>query len=120
MADFWAKRYDTAPPLREVLVDGNGDPANLQNTSVRFFMKPMEGYTAPAVEGDALVEQFGDGLDGTMGRVSYQWAPNDLDIPGGYYAEWQVTYADGHIETFPNDRYVTVAVVEDLGQVTGS
>ncbi len=113
MADFWAKQSDTAPPLKQVLVDGNGDPADLQNTEVKFLMRPI-GDTEATVDAAATIEQVGDGSDGSKGRVSYAWGANDLDVSGGYYGEWQVTYADDSVETFPNDRYVTIAVIDDL------
>jgi hypothetical protein len=121
MADFWAKQHDTSPAIKETLVGGNGLPVNLAGSEVRFFMKHLDDLRPP-IAGVANIDQVGDGSDGSMGRVSYDWQVGDLDVAGGYKAEWQVTFtgAGGLVETFPNDRSVLVAVIPDLGPVTGS
>jgi hypothetical protein len=47
-------------------------------------------------------------------RVYYDWVAGDTDSAGYYSGEWQVTYDNGQVETFPNDGVFLVQVVEQL------
>jgi hypothetical protein len=117
MADVWIKEGDTSPIVRAVLRDGADQPVDLSGAQgVRFLMRPMSG-TVLAVDAAAVVDQVGDGSDGTKGYVHYDWVVGDTDVAGGYYGEFEVTYADNAVETFPNDGYLTVAVLHDLEEI---
>ena len=48
------------------------------------------------------------------GTVQYDWDAADTDTIGSYQAEFEVTYVDGTIETFPNDGYVRVEIIRDI------
>ena len=50
----------------------------------------------------------------STGQVEYSWAAGDTDTSGVYDVEIQVTYSDGTVETFPNDGYHELRVLEDL------
>jgi|SRR2546423_1145418 len=50
----------------------------------------------------------------TSGQVSYQVVATDVQIPGQYRQEWEVTFADGSIQTFPVDDYNEVTIIDDL------
>jgi hypothetical protein len=116
MADVWIKNDDTAPVVRATLTDGQGTPADLNGATVRFIMRPIRDSMV-VVSAAADNDQNGTGTDGTLGYVSYTWQAGDTTEPGGYYAEFEVTYAGGEIETFPNDGYLTVAILDDLETV---
>ena len=47
--------------------------------------------------------------------VKYEWQPGDTDTEGFYDAEFEVTYSDGTVETFPNRGFITVIISPDLG-----
>lgn len=47
--------------------------------------------------------------------VEYAWQPGDTDRAGLHRAEFEVTYPDGTIETWPSGGYLLVNIVEDLG-----
>lgn len=38
---------------------------------------------------------------------------------GDYKAEFEVSYPNGRVETFPNDGYIKVRILKDLGGVNG-
>lgn len=104
------KRNDREPPFRAKLFQ-DGDAAALAGASVRFLMK-LEGAmpSSPAkVSSLATVE------DAAAGIVRYDWAAGDTDAPGSYRAELEVTYANGKTRTFPNEGYLAIRVVGDLG-----
>src|SRR5690349_11279944 len=89
-----------------------------------------EGDTAPALVGDvssglvaatvALHPRKPDGTTVTKAAVvtndtegiwTYEWGPTDLDQPGKWYVEAEVTYDGGDVETFgPNSFIVRKAV----------
>lgn len=109
MADFHIKALDTAPVVTATLENGAGVPVNLAGvTSVRFLMRAMRGAASPKVNGAAFVD------DAAGGKVHYDWQTFDTDTPGGYRAEWVVTFSGGQVERFPNDHNLTIAVHQRL------
>lgn len=104
---FNIKQNDTGPAMLATLQDASGAAVNLTGASVRFHMRSVSGGN-PAVDAAATVVTAASGI------VRYNWAPEDTDSVGTYQAEFEVTYADGSIETFPNDGYIAVQIVDDI------
>lgn len=52
--------------------------------------------------------------DAANGEVTYSWGTADTNTNGAYQAEVEVTWNDGKVETFPNNTYWTVNVVDDI------
>jgi hypothetical protein len=48
------------------------------------------------------------------GVVQYDWQTGDTDTVGSYSVEFEVTYSDSTIETFPNNQNLTISVVREL------
>lgn len=103
---FEIKRNDTSPAILFSL-----DPAvNLVGAAVVFSMRPRGGgatvidRAAASVHGDASVSSV----------VRYDWAVGDTADAGSYEAEFEVTYLDGSVETFPNRGFISVQVWEDI------
>ncbi len=110
--DFNIKRADNSGPLSATLEDSAGDAVDIQAASVRFKLAPIEGGVL-LINDVASNDQNGDGSDETLGDVSYSW-PTQVTEAGFYNAEFEVTYASGDIQTFPNSGYILVNVMEDL------
>jgi hypothetical protein len=101
---FYIKRRDTSPAIRFALIPATVD---LTDASVRFYMRARNG--AVVVDAAATVAT----PTGTP-TVEYAWQPDDTATAGLYEAEFEVTYADGRIETFPNDGFIKVRMQEDI------
>ena len=99
-ASFYIKRNDTYPPIIAIL-SRNGSAIDLTGATVRFHMGNV-------VDAEAEI------LDDEGGQVQYSWQEGDTKTAGGYDAEFEVTDADGKVETFPQSGYIGIVVAADL------
>lgn len=104
---FYIKQNDTSPSIAGTCQDANGDPINLTGGSVRFHMRAKS-------DGTTKVDAAATIVGATDGTIKYAWAAGDTDTNGRYEAEFEVTYADTTVETFPNAGYITVVVKDDI------
>ena len=104
---FYIKQNDTSPSMLATLQDANDTAVDLTSASVRFHLRPI---SSSAVKIDAPVTI----VTADEGIVRYDWDAADTDTIGSYQAEFEVTYADGSIETFPNDGYIRVEIISDI------
>jgi hypothetical protein len=105
---FYIKQNDTAPSIRATLKDGDGNVINLTDATVRFHMRTIGG-TSTKVDAAATVNS-----PATAGVVQYDWDAADTDTVGSYQAEFEVTYGDLSVETFPNNGYIRVEITDDI------
>lgn len=103
---FNIKQNDTSPSLQATLKDASLTAINLAGASVQFHMK--------AVDGTLKVDAAMTVVDAANGVVQYNWQAGDTDTVGAYYAEFEVTYADTTVETFPNNGNKVISVVKEL------
>lgn len=106
------KRGDTGAVVQGTLYadDGATQPLDLTTaTTVKFIMA-----SAPAEPGNPKVNSPCVVIDAVAGRVDYEWVAADVDTTGTYQAEFQVTWADGKVQTYPRAGYLTVTMTEDL------
>jgi hypothetical protein len=103
---FSIKQNDTSPSLQATLKDAALNPIDLTSATVRFHMK--------SVDGTLKVDEVMTIVDDSGGVVQYDWQSGDTDTVGTYYVEFEVTYADASIETFPNNGSKVVSVVREL------
>lgn len=102
------KRNDTRPYFQVELIDGYGQEVSLAaGDTVRFTMTDSSDNRVK-VERQLAVFVVG------TGNVEYQWQVGDTDTVGFFDAEWEVTYADGTVETFPAGHFDAVEIVGDL------
>lgn len=108
MTDFSIKQNDTRPAIEVQLVDSLHDPRLLDNaTEVRFYMEDVD-------TGSTVVDQPATIINEDEGRVTYAWQDGDTETAGRYEAEFEVTYTDGNVETFPNNGYIEVYIDDDV------
>lgn len=103
---FSIKQNDTSPSLQATLKDASLAPIDLTGASVQFHMK--------SVDGNLKVDSAMDIVTPTSGVIQYDWQVGDTDTVGTYYVEFQVTYADLAVETFPNNGNLSVNIVKEL------
>lgn len=107
MSTFYIKQNDTVPSIRAILENGSGNAVDLIDTTVRFHMRAI-GSTSVSVDADASV------VNANTGIVQYDWDAADTASIGSFQAEFEVTYSDGTIETFPNSGYIRVEITDDI------
>lgn len=111
MATYTIKASDTAPVVTDTLQDSSGNAVNLGGASVSFHMTSWDMQTV-------IVNRAGTGPNGgaldSTGKVEYHWQAADTVNAGVYRGEWQVTFANGAIETWPDDGYAVVNIPDDL------
>lgn len=103
---FSIKQNDTSPSLQATLKDASQTPINLNGATVMFHMKSVDGTIK--VDAEMTI------TDEDNGVVQYDWQSGDTDTVGTYYVEFEVTYADASVETFPNNGNKVVTVVKEL------
>jgi hypothetical protein len=64
-------------------------------TGVKFIMKADQGNTIKVNAAATIVTP-------RPGVVRYDWLAADTDVAGSYQAEWEVTWAGGKTQTFPD------------------
>jgi len=111
MADFTIKKGDTSPAIKYQLQDDDGNPVNITDyNEVKVGMWPQDGDTLKV---DADTSGNVSVTDAANGEVKYEWQSADTDTKGRFHAEWEVTYSDGTVETFPNQGYIDVFIPTD-------
>jgi len=104
---FTIKQGDTSPALLADLETPSREPAQLVGATVLFHMRSSRPNAQPLVAPVVVV-------DAELGRVRYDWQPEDTAVSGDFEAEFEVTYADGSIETFPNEGYIEIFIPEQI------
>lgn len=105
--NFTTKRNDTRAAIKATLKNTDGTPVNLTGATVQFIMARSNGVVL--INRQAVVQ------DAPNGMVWFVFEPGETAEAGTFRAEFQVTYLDGRIETFPNIGYITVSILNDLG-----
>ena len=104
---FNIKQNDTSPAMLATLQDAQGSVIDLTGSTIRFHMRTI-GSTVVAVDAPAAI------VDPLQGLVRYNWDTDDTAAIGSYQAEFEVTYGDASVETFPNNGYIRVEITNDI------
>jgi len=102
---FYIKQNDTSPSMLATLQDASGVAVDISGSTVSFYMGNINGNV---VDSTATV------VDAVNGQVRYDWVASDTANSGMYQAEFEVVYAGGTKETFPNNDYISVVIKPDL------
>ena len=100
MADFYIKQGDTRPVIQAKLYNDSSE-VDLTGCTVRFLMGDV--VAAAATVTSVLT-----------GAVQYQWATADTADAGSFDGEFEVTFTDGRIETYPNNGYLDILITEQI------
>ena len=118
--------FDTAPPLRACLKDGQGEAIDLSGStvtiSVAFSMPRGTYYTSPRAQ---IITRSPVDVDpdqvNNKGFVSWTPEPQDspnegiLSPPGEFLYTFEVTYQDGGKQTIPANTYQTMIIKSPVG-----
>lgn len=99
---FVIKQDNTSPSIQAVLRAADKSVVDLNGASVRFIMTHESG--SPAIDRPATI------LDVENAIVQYLWQEGDTTKPGVFFAEFEVTYRDLTVESFPNNGSIIIKV----------
>lgn len=97
------KAYDTAITFTSTL-ETNGVAQNLTGATVQFILK----RSATVFSAAATI------VSATAGTVRYSPGGGFPTTVGTYKQEWEVTFGDSTILTFPSSSYNEVVIIADL------
>lgn len=95
------KRNDTKDTIGYSITNADGTPVNLTGATVRFIMGKGKTLLTNAV---ATI------VNAASGSVEYTLTEEDTLVAGKFNAEFEVTFSDGKVKTFPNDAYIAVTI----------
>jgi len=100
---------DTESSIEDQLT-GDGDVISIEDfNEVEIHIEKPDGTTiTDDTTGNVVVENSTEGL------VRYDFAASDLGQSGRYTYEWQVTFGDGGILTFPGDDLAKLWVRDEI------
>ena len=108
MPVFTIKQNDTKP-VYEGTIKIEGTPLPLTNTTLKFKMVDETGALLVNAAATADPDQ---GVN--PGVFTYPWAVGDTAQAGRMFAEVEVTFLDGTVQTFPTVGYERVIIRGDL------
>lgn len=112
MADRTYKQNDygfkISASLAYELADGTSTPVTLAaGDTVKFYLREYDSLTSKL---EVTATKEGGAI------VSYTFAAGDLNTPGRYRGEWEVTFASpAKVQTFPSESWHDIVVLKDLG-----
>lgn len=114
--DFEIARNDTRPKLVKQLLDATGSPVSLVGViGIVFNMRRGTATkVSRATAAVSTVDDTGATVAATAGWAAYTWAASDTNTVGTYEGEFEVTFADGGIQTIPNPRKIRIEITGDI------
>ena len=103
MADFFIKQNDTSPGLEYTLLP----LTDVTGATIVFSMKNSAGTIIVNRQPVTIVTA-------ATGVVRYPWIAADTATAGNFEGEFEVTFAGGGIETFPNTSNILIRITDDI------
>lgn len=98
--DFVMRKGDTAPILSATLKTDAGVVVDISGATVTFSMRSQANGAMLVTAASATI------VSGPAGTVAYAWAAPDVAVAGIMEAMFTVTFSNGKIETFPDNRFL--------------
>tara|TARA_R110000782_G_scaffold112445_1_gene202332 strand:- start:425 stop:739 length:315 start_codon:yes stop_codon:yes gene_type:complete len=103
MADFNIKQNDTSPGLEYTV----SPVTTMLSATAVFNMKKRGGSVIVNRQSVTIVNT-------TIGVLRYPFKASETAETGDFIGEFEVTYSDGTIETFPNSTYIDITILGDI------
>jgi hypothetical protein len=107
MADIYMTQGNRLPAIVATLMDDNG-PVNLSSAAGVKFVMSRNGTQKVATACTII--------SAAEGEVQYDWAAADVDTPGQFIAQFEVTIGSGgsaKTQNYPSTGYMTVQINEN-------
>jgi len=105
---FFIKQNDDRPHLDAFLRDDKDRPVDITGASVKFHLRSLADNSVKITDGSVSV------TNATEGAVRFEWTTTNTNTSGNYQGEFQVTFADATVESFPNNGYIKVVITDDV------
>jgi hypothetical protein len=108
--DLTLKRNDTRPTIVINLKEGNPASPTAINLTTAVSVKLIMKMGATTITRPATV------TNPSGGQITVTFLAADTQTSGDYQAEVEITWdASGNKETVPNDGYLAIRIIDDLG-----
>ncbi len=97
---------DRLEPLRKQLLDRGGVPVNLSGATITFRMISRADGSVKIANAAAIIENAAEG------RVRYEWAANDVNTAGDYWA-WFIRSNGSTVERYPTGFQLLIHMVRN-------
>lgn len=104
----YLKQNDVGGVIERTLRDGFGVPANLTGATMVFSMRVKPAGT---VKISAVAASL---VDAVVGLVRYTFTAANTDTADEFEGEFQATYSNGDVQTYPEDGYIPIVVTDDI------
>lgn len=114
------KEEDSAPNLQaELLEESTGGTLTISG-STQTENPDLTGATVVFnmvdSDGSLVINRASVTItDAASGEVEYDWSSSDTSTAGDYEGEFEVTFDDGEVVSYPNDKNFGITITEDLG-----
>ncbi|WHY01880.1 glycosyl hydrolase family 28-related protein [Neobacillus sp. DY30] len=99
------KRNDTKDVIGYTMTNADGTPVNLTGATVRFIMG----------KGNTLITNAAATIvNAAAGTVEYTLTETDTLAAGVFQAEFEVTFSNGKVKTFPNNGYIKLHIQSNI------
>jgi hypothetical protein len=99
---------DTDTSIDDQLI-ADGSAVDISNSIVAIHIEQPDGTViTDDTNGNVTV------VDAVNGNVKYEFSSGDLDQPGRYRYEWEVTFGGGDVLTIPSSELEIIQVREEL------
>lgn len=103
------KQNDTRPAITYQALQGNGSPISLSGATIVFSMRNSQNQTIKVNRAGATI------VNASLGTMMWTPASGNYDTIATYEGEFEVTFSDGGIQTFPpGQRYIYIQVGDDV------